>query len=145
MEPSADCKLIWYFLFFSENCWILMCLVIDSLTWLTLYECVWEFFGSKMDFFVADVLTARGIGETEKNTSFPIFHTRHNFIKVLHFNNTQNSLTWNWDSLFQSSSNPICHQVLHPNSYHCGQMPTFPRTSASQIPWVSQVGGGGAS
>ena len=31
---------------FSENCWILICLVIDPLTWLTLYECVWEFFGS---------------------------------------------------------------------------------------------------
>ena len=39
-------KLVWYFLFFSENCWILICLVIDPLTWLTLYECVWELFGS---------------------------------------------------------------------------------------------------
>ena len=90
------------------------------------------------------LVTARGIGETEKNISFPIFHTRHNFIKVLLFNNTKNSLTWNWDNLFQSSSNPICHQV-HPNSSHCCQIPTFPRTSASQIPWVPQVGGGGAS
>ena len=81
---------------------------------------------------------------TKKNTSFPIFHTRHNFIKVLHFNNTKNSLTWNWDNLFQSSSNPICHQV-HPNSSNCYQIPSFPRTSASQIPWVPQVGGGGAS
>ena len=90
------------------------------------------------------LVTARGIGETEKNTSFPIFHTRHNFIKVLHFNNTKNSLTWNWDNLFQSSSNPICHQV-HPNSSNCYQIPSFPRTSASQIPWVPKVGGGGAS
>ena len=41
-------KLVWYFLFFSENCWILRCLVIDPLTLLTLCECVWEFFGSKV-------------------------------------------------------------------------------------------------
>ena len=41
-------KLVWYFLFFSENCWILRCLVIGPLTLLTLYECVWEFFGSKV-------------------------------------------------------------------------------------------------
>ena len=77
------------------------------------------------------LVTARGIGETEKNTSFPIFHTRHNFIKVLHLNNTKNSLTWNWDNLFQSSSNTICYQVLQPNSTHCYQIPAFPRTSSS--------------
>ena len=35
---------------------LLICLMIDPLTWLTLYECVWEFFGSEMDLFVADVL-----------------------------------------------------------------------------------------
>ena len=91
------------------------------------------------------LVTAKGIGETEKDTSFSIFYTRHNFIKVLHFNDTKHSLTWNWDNLFQSSSYPRCHQVLHSNSSHCGQMPTFPRTSPSQIPWVPQVGGGGAS
>ena len=83
--------------------------------------------------------------ETEKNTSFPIFHTRHNFINVLHFNNTQNSLTWNWDNLFQSSSNSICNQVLHPNSTHCYQIPTFPRTSASHSNTLGSPGWGSGS
>ena len=91
------------------------------------------------------LVTARGIEETEKNTSFPIFHTRHNFIKVLHFNNTKNSLTWNWDNLFQSSSNSICNQVLHPNSTHCYQIPTFPRTSASHSNTLGSPGWGSGS
>ena len=89
------------------------------------------------------LVTARGIGETEKNTSFPIFHTHHNFIKVLHFNNTKNSLTWNWDNLFQSSSNSTCHQLLHPNSTHCCQIPSFPRTSASHSNTLGSPGWGG--
>ena len=90
------------------------------------------------------VTATNKIGEKETNTSFPIFHTRHNFIKVLR-NNTKNSLTWNWDNLFQSSSNPICHQVLHPNSTHCCQIPSFPRTSASHSNTLGSPGWGWGS
>ena len=149
-------KLIWFFLVFSENCWILICLVIDPLTWLTLYDCVWEFLEVKWTFLlqmcchIPDPFHLLGNSkgnrtETEKNTSFPIFHTCHNFINVLHFNNTQNSLTWNWDNLFQSSSNSICNQVLHPNSTHCYQIPTFPRTSASHSNTLGSPGWGSGS
>ena len=42
MEPSAE-EVGLILPVFSENYWILIYLVIDRLTWLTLYECVWEF------------------------------------------------------------------------------------------------------
>ena len=85
----------------------------------------------------------RKIGETETNSSFPIFHTRHNYFLSRYYTLIAPKIVYHdWDHLFQSSSNPRCHQVIHPNGGHCCQIPAVPRTLASQIPWVSSPGWG---
>ena len=144
-------KLVWYSCFSSKtSCWInkpcdKRCL------WLTfwrgthriLYVCVGVFLKLNGFFcygcaaiypnpgtFLA--IATRKTEGTETNTSLPIFHTRHNFLKVLHLTPKILNLTWNWDS-YCFNPNPICSQILHPNSNHCCQTSAFPRTSASQI------------